>query len=153
LVGRRVLVFAEAPTPRLCLEYLLERHGIRLASVDLVDDVPAVQAGGRVRARGGAYPPPGPAPAPRLRPPRQAHLAAALGPALGPMAFSAYLVTPRLMAERAHVLDAVLRALYRAQRWLGRQRPDAIAERVAPFFPGEDRAVLTAAIQRYVAGR
>src|SRR5262249_26688585 len=54
LVGRRVLVFAEAPTPRLCLEYLLERHGIRLASVDLVDDVPAAQAGE-------AGPPAGPA--------------------------------------------------------------------------------------------
>src|SRR5215831_12929905 len=32
LVGRRVLVFAEAPTPRLCVADLLERHGIRLAS-------------------------------------------------------------------------------------------------------------------------
>jgi hypothetical protein len=35
LAGRRVLVFAEAPTPRLCLEYLLERHGVRPGAVEL----------------------------------------------------------------------------------------------------------------------
>ena len=29
LSGRRVLAFAEAATPRLCLEYLLDRHGVR----------------------------------------------------------------------------------------------------------------------------
>src|SRR5262249_4978831 len=72
LVGRRVLVFAEAPTPRLCLEYLLERHGIRLASVDLVDDVPAAQAVERFRAGRADYPPQGQPLAQRPPPPRPA---------------------------------------------------------------------------------
>ncbi|MBI3454614.1 MAG: hypothetical protein HY002_02340 [Candidatus Rokubacteria bacterium] len=50
LVGRRVLVFAEAPTPRLCLEYLLERHGVNLGAVDLVADLPTERAVDTARA-------------------------------------------------------------------------------------------------------
>jgi NitT/TauT family transport system substrate-binding protein len=153
LVGQRVLAFAEAPTPRLCLEYLLERHGIRVGSVDLIADMPAAQAVERFRAGRADYLLQGQPLTERLLTSGQAHVAVALGPALGPMAFSAYLVTPRLMSERPHVLDAVLRALYRAQRWLHRHQPDEIAAQVAPAFPGEERAVLTAAIRRYLAGK
>jgi NitT/TauT family transport system substrate-binding protein len=153
LVGRRVLVFAEAPTPRLCVEYLLDRHGIRVGSVDLVSDVPTAQAVERFRAGRADYLVQGQPVAERLLAAGQAHVAVALGSALGPMAFSAYLVTPRLMSERPHVLDAVLRALCRAQRWLHHHEPDEIAARVAPAFPGEERTVLVAAIQRYLAGR
>jgi len=153
LVGRRVLVFAEAPTPRLCLEYLLERHGVRVGSVDLVADMPAAQAVERFLAGRADYLLQGQPVAERLLASGQAHVAVALGSALGPMAFSAYLVTPRLMSERPHVLDAVLRALYRAQRWLHRHEPDEIASRVAPAFPGEERMVLAAAVRRYLAGR
>jgi NitT/TauT family transport system substrate-binding protein len=153
LVGRRVLVFAEAPTPRLCLEYLLERHGVRVGSVDLVADMPAAQAVERFLAGRADYLLQGQPVAERLLASGQAHVAVALGSALGPMAFSAYLVTPRLLSERPHVIDAVLRALYGAQRWLRQHPAEEIAPRVAPAFPGEDRTVLTAAIRRYLAGK
>lgn len=83
----------------------------------------------------------------------QAQLAAALGPALGHLAFSAYLVTPRVLTERADALEAALRALYRAQLWLQRQPPEAIAERVAPALPDEPPALLESAIRRYLASK
>ena len=153
LIGRRVLVFGEAPTPRLCLEYLLQRHGVSPGAVDLVADVPTAQAVERFVGGRADYLLQGQPVTERLLASGQAHLAAALGPALGPVAFSAYLVTPRLMAERGPALDAVLRALYRAQRWLHQHRPDEIAEQVAPAFAGEERPILVAAIRRYVAAR
>jgi NitT/TauT family transport system substrate-binding protein len=153
LIGRRVLVFGEAPTPRLCLEYLLQRHGVSPGAVDLVADVPTPQAVERFVAGRADYLLQGQPVTERLLASGQAHLAAALGPALGPVAFSAYLVTPRLLAERGPALDAVLRALYRAQRWLHQHRPDEIAAQVAPVFADEARPVLVAAIRRYVAAR
>ncbi|MBI4012642.1 MAG: ABC transporter substrate-binding protein [Candidatus Rokubacteria bacterium] len=153
LAGRRVLVFAEAPTPRLCLEYLLERHGVRPGAVELIADVPTPQAVERFLAGRADYLLQGQPVTERLVAGGQAHVAAALGPALGPMAFSAYLVAPRFMTERAHALDAVLRALYRAQRWLHGHSAEESAARVAPAFPGEERAILAGAIRRYLAGK
>jgi NitT/TauT family transport system substrate-binding protein len=153
LAGRQVLVFGEAPTPRLCLEYLLERHGVRPGAVDIVAEVPTPNAVERFVAGRADYLLQGQPVTERLVAAGQAHVVAPLGPALGPLAFSAYLVTPRFMAERAPALDAVLRALYRAQRWLHGHRPEEIAEHVAPVFPGEERPVLAAAIRRYLAGK
>jgi NitT/TauT family transport system substrate-binding protein len=153
LAGRRVLVFAEAPTPRLCLEYVLERHGVRPAAVDIVAEVPTPMAVERFVAGRADYLLQGQLVTERLVAGGQAHVVAQLGPALGPVAFSAYLVTPRFMAERTPSLDGVLRALYRAQRWLHAHPAEEIAEQVAPAFPGEERPLLTGAIRRYLAGK
>lgn len=151
LVGCRVLVFAEAPTPRLCLEYVLERHGINPSTVELVSDVPTGRAvelflGGRAEFLLQGQPV-----TEQLLLSGQAHLAAALGPALGPLAFSAYLVTPRLATERGDVVEAALTALYRAQRWLHSHSAEEVAAAVAPSFPDLDRTVLASAVRRYLA--
>jgi NitT/TauT family transport system substrate-binding protein len=153
LVGKRVLVFAEAPTPRLCLEYLLERHCVSLSAVDLSADLPTEQAVARFLADRADYLLQGQPVSERLLADGRAHLAVALGPALGPVAFSAYLATPRFLAERPEALDGTLRALYRAQIWLQRHPPAEAAERVASAFPGEERALLVSAIRRFAAGK
>jgi NitT/TauT family transport system substrate-binding protein len=153
LAGKRVLVFAEAPTPRLCLEYLVERHGLGPSAVEMVADLPADQAVARFLAGRADYLLQGQLVTERLLAGGQAHLAAGLGPALGAIAFSAYLVTPRLLAERGSVLDGALRAFSRALRWLHQHPADEVADRVAPMFPGEARPVLAAAIRRYLAGK
>jgi NitT/TauT family transport system substrate-binding protein len=83
----------------------------------------------------------------------RAHVAAPLGPALGALAFSAYLATPRALAERGPALDGALRALARALRWLHDHAPEEVAEQVAPVFPDEERPVLVAALRRLRASR
>jgi NitT/TauT family transport system substrate-binding protein len=153
LSGRRVLAFAEAATPRLCLEYLLERHGVRGGTVDVVSDVPTATAVQRFLAGRADYLLQGQPLTERLLAGGRAHVAAALGPALGPLAFSAYLVTPRAIAERTPALDGALRALARALRWLHGHAPEEVAELVAPTFPGEERPVLATAVRRLLAGR
>src|SRR5262249_20288368 len=153
LARRRVLVFAEAPTPRLCLEYLLERHGVPLSAVELVPDLPAEHAVSHFLSGRADYLLQGQPITERLLASGQAQLAAALGPALGHLAFSAYLVPPRVLTERADTLEAVLRALYRAQLWLHRQPAEAIVERVAPALPDDPPALLQSAIRRYLAGK
>jgi NitT/TauT family transport system substrate-binding protein len=153
LSGRRVLAFAEAATPRLCLEYLLERHGLRAGAVEVVPDVPTAIAVERFLAGRADYLLHGQPLAERLLAGGRAHLAAALGPALGPLAFSAYLATPRVVAERTPALDGVLRALAGALSWLHGHTPEESAEQVAPVFAGEERPVLVAALRRLRAGR
>jgi NitT/TauT family transport system substrate-binding protein len=149
LTGRRVLVFADALTPRLCLEYLLERHGVSPAAVDLVGDLPTPRAVELFLAGRADYLLQAQPAAERLLAAGQAHLVAALGPALGPVAFSAYLVPPRGLSERPHALEAALRALARALTWLRAHGPEEAAAHLAAVFPGEERPVLAAAIRRY----
>lgn len=153
LVGRRVFVFAEAPTPRLCLEYLLERHGVGPSQVELLSDLPTERAVPAFLDGAADYLLQGQPVTERLLAGGQAQLAVALGPALGPLAFSAYLVTPRLLGERPGVLDAALRALYRAQRWLHAHPAEEIAAEVAWAFPELEGSLLVAAIRRYLATR
>ena len=153
LSGRRVLAFAEAATPRLCLEYLLDRHGVRAGSVEVVPDVPTATAVQHFLTGRADYLLQGQPLAERLIASGQAHLVAPLGPALGPLAFSAYLATPRVLAERTPALDGVLKALARALRWLHGHPPEEIAEQVAPTFPGEERPVLVSGVRRLLGGR
>ena len=150
LTGRRVLVFGGAPTPRLCLEYLLERHGVNLSAVDLVSNLMTDQAVAQFLSGQADYLLQGQPLVEQLVASGEAHLVAALGPALGPLAFSAYLVTPKLLVDRLSVVDAVLRALRRTQLWLHCHTPTEIAAQVAWAFPELDRPLLQAAISRYL---
>ena len=43
----------------------------------------------------------------------------------------------------------LVRALYRTQKWLHRQPPEALADVVAPYFPDAPRPLLAAALRRY----
>jgi NitT/TauT family transport system substrate-binding protein len=148
LVGRRVAVFREAPTPRLCLEYVLERHGVSPGAVELVADLGTELAVERFLGGRFDYLLEGQPVAEGLLAAGRAYLAASLGPALGPLAFSAYLVVPRTLAERAPLVEAVLRGLCRAQQWLHAHSPEETAAAIAWAFPALDRAVLVAAIRR-----
>lgn len=153
LVGRRVAVFREAPTPRLCLEYVLERHGVNPGAVELVSDLGTDLAVDRFLDGRFDYLLEGQPVVEGLLAGGRAYLAAALGPALGPVAFTAYLVLPRVLAARADVVDAALRALYRAQRWLHTRTPEETGAEVAWAFPGLARDLLVGAIRRYLAMR
>jgi hypothetical protein len=41
------------------------------------------------------------------------------------------------------------RAIYKSQRWIAGQSPEAIADAIADYFPALDRGVLTRALARY----
>ena len=41
------------------------------------------------------------------------------------------------------------RAIYRTQRWVAGQTPEALAAAIAGYFPALDRGVLTRALARY----
>ena len=43
----------------------------------------------------------------------------------------------------------LVRALYRTQKWLHRQTPEALTDVVAPYFPDAPRPLLAAALGRY----
>jgi NitT/TauT family transport system substrate-binding protein len=153
LRGRRVLVPAEPAAARLGLEYLLERHEVSLAAVDLGADLPAARAIEAFVAGRAEFLLLGQPEAEGLVAAGQAHVAASLGAALGPMAASAYLVPPRLLVERGGLVAALLRALARALAWLRDAPATEAAAAAAWAFPGVPPGVLDGAVRRLMGVR
>ena len=84
---------------------------------------------------------------------REACLVAALGPALGPVAFSAYPATSRALVERRESIECAVRVLARAQRRLHGHPAAEAAQAVQWAFPELTPRLLTGAIHRYLATR
>ncbi len=147
LATLRFASVSEVPTPWLCFQDDLRRAGLdpdkldRIADRSMADNVAALRAGtieaaqlfepyvGEALAGGG-----------------HVWYAAA---SRGVTAYTSFYTTRALVARHRDEFRRMTRAIYRMQKWLHAHDAAAIAERVAPYFPGTARDVLSAAIARY----
>jgi NitT/TauT family transport system substrate-binding protein len=151
LVGRTVLSFAEAPTPWQCLLTVLRRHGIDPATVRIERTRPVPEALAAFRAGHGDFLETGQPHTEALVQEGAAHLVASMGEATGPVPFSSYMTTERVLRDGRELLVRVTRALYRAQQRLARATADEIAALIAPAFPDVDAELRRRAVARYLA--
>ena len=148
LLGLRIGTVAEVPTPWMCLQDDLRRHGLDPAMLERIDDqtMDANEAALRI----------GSLDAIQVFQPHAEHLisdgvghiwyAAA---ARGACAYTTLYTTRRMLEDDPNSLLAMTRAIYRTQKWL-HATPDArIAETIAGFFPELAPGILTACIARY----
>lgn len=150
LVGRRLILFAEAPTPWLCLQHVLRRHGVDPASVQVRPGLPTAEAVAAFLRGEAEYLEQSQPVTESLVSSGQAALVAAEGEAVGAVPFSAYLTTPAFAASRADVLLRFTRAVYRAQQWLAQCSAEALSQLIAPSFPDIAPALRTRILERYV---
>lgn len=150
LIGRKVATVAEVPTPWLCLQEDLKRAGLDPAAFERVDGATMAENAAALRAgdvdviqvfepfvetlvREGA-----------------GHVLRAAA-ARGATSYTTYYAPIDYLRRERAACVALARALAKAQRWLHASRPEAIAERVQPYFPDVPDAVLAGAIRRYFA--
>ena len=69
----------------------------------------------------------------------------------GPCCYTTFITARRTLTQHRQPIAALQRALARAQRWMVTEGPQALAQCVAPRFPGVSPDVLTAAVSRYVS--
>ena len=150
LPGCTVLGFAEAPTPWQCMLTVLRRHGVDPASVRIERTLPAPEAVAAFRAGHGDFLETGQPFTEALLRDGAAHLAASMGEATGPVPFSSYMTTTAFLRDGRETLVRFTRALARAQRWMARSTPEAIADVIAPAFPDVDPELRRRAVARYV---
>lgn len=146
LAGTRLLA-DHGGQPLAMLRYALHRQGVDAGTVDLIDAGGPEAMVAAFRAGEGDYVHlQGPAPQ-QLAREGVGHVVAAVGEAIGPVAFSS------LCASRAWLATdgarAFVRAYAKARAWVAEAPPDEIAAREAPLFPGIDRAALTETIAAY----
>jgi NitT/TauT family transport system substrate-binding protein len=148
LAGLRFASVAEVPTPWLCLQQDLRQAGIdpdrldRVADRTMAENLAALRRGELAAAQ-------------FFEPFVEEALASGAGhlwhqaSRRGRTSYTAFVATRERLAAEPGPLLAVVRAIHRAQQWIAAHEPAEIAAAVAPFFPDQDRGVMTRALARY----
>ena len=150
VAGRTIISFGGAPTPWLCMQTVLRRHGVDPARVTFRRDLSTPDAISAFKARQGDFIEHGPPVIDQLMADGTGHLVASMGEATGPVPFSSLMATPETLTKQRDVLIRFVRGLYRAQRWMAASTAQEIAAVVAPVFGDIEPAVRVAAIERYL---
>ena len=150
LVGRTVLSYSGAPTPWLCMQAVLRRHGIDPARVNSVRHLKAPDAVAAFRAGDADFLEHGPPLVDELVRDGVGHLVASMGEATGPLAFSSCMTTSEALVHSREPLLRLVRGLARAQRWMQDASVAEIAEVIAPAFPEIPSEIRLHAVERYV---
>jgi NitT/TauT family transport system substrate-binding protein len=148
LLGRRLILFSEAPTPWYVLRGLLRQRGLDPDRIEAVPGLPADRATAMFRAGEGDF----------LQ--CQAHVAeelAADGAVIvremareaGPVPYSSYSARRAVLTEQAEPISAFIRAHIATLAWMRAATGAEIWETIAPSFPGVDEAIQLRAVERY----
>ncbi|PYO56127.1 MAG: hypothetical protein DMD83_16040 [Candidatus Rokuibacteriota bacterium] len=145
LKGKKVLV-DHGGQPLAMFKFACHRRGLDYSAIEAVD-IPSGQMDQAFRKGDGDYiHQQGPAPQ-QLEHDGVGHIVASVGEAIGPCAFSSLAATREWL--RTDMARRFMRAYRKARAWLIDTPAAKVAEAEAPFFPGIDRAVLTATIGSY----
>ena len=150
LVGRTVISFSGAPTPWLCMQAVLRRHGVDPARVTFVRDLGTSEAIAAFRARKADFLEHGPPVVDDLVADGTGHLVASMGEATGPVPFTSFMAPPETLARERAMLVRFVRGFYRAQRWMAAASAAEIAAVIAPAFPEIVAEVRVRAVERYL---
>jgi NitT/TauT family transport system substrate-binding protein len=147
LAGLRFASTAEVPTPWLCLEEDLRQAGIDPARLDRVLDRSMAENVAALADRS--------LDVAQLFEPfveeavgRGGHVWYQAS-ARGRTSYTVFVTDRRRLDRDPEPFARMVRAIYKTQRWVAAQPPDAIAGAIAGYFPALDRGVLARALARY----
>jgi NitT/TauT family transport system substrate-binding protein len=150
LAGRAVISFAGAPTPWQCMLTVLRRHGVDPDGVTFIRDLHGADAVAAFRGGRAEFLEAGQPTTEALLAEGEAHLVASMGEATGPVPFSSYLAMPDRLRRQPELIIRFTRAVYRAQRWIGRHNATEIADLIALDFADIPADLRRRAVERYL---
>ena len=146
LIGKQVLV-DHLFQPLAMFRYALHKQGIDEKQINIIDagDVEAIDQAFR-DGQGDYVHQQGPAPQ-QLEKDGIAHVAASVGEAIGPVAFSSLCASRQWL--KTDMAKAFMRAYRKARQYVIEAPANEVAHRETDFFPGIDHDVLTQTIATY----
>ncbi len=150
LVGKTVISFGGAPTPWLCMQAVLRRHGVDPARVTFLRGLSTADAVAAFRAGKGDFIEHGPPVVDHLLADGVGHLVAAMGDATGSLPFSSFMAARATLERERERIVRFVRGFARAQRWMASSGSAAIAAAIAPAFADIDARIRVAAVERYL---
>ena len=148
LYGKRVAIVSEVPTPWLCLQEDIRRVGLdpdalpRIADRTMSENAAALRRGEVDVIQ-------------VFEPFAEELIAAGAGhiwyaaAKRGPTAYTSFYTRRSTLTARRDELKRMVRGLYRTQKWLFSQPPEALGDAVQSFFPDVAAALLRGAVARY----
>ena len=130
----RIATVSEVPTPWLCLQEDLRRAGLnpemleRVADQTMTENVAALRRGDLDVIQ--VFQPY----AEDLIAGREGHLWYAAA-ARGPCSYTTFYTRHSVLTAKRDEMLRLVRGLYRTQKWLHREPPDALADVIRPYFP------------------
>jgi NitT/TauT family transport system substrate-binding protein len=79
----------------------------------------------------------------------QGYIVASIGATVGPADYTSFMATDKYIKDNPAVIQSWTDAISRAQKWTAAASVADIVQAIAPFFPGVDGKVLSAASARY----
>jgi NitT/TauT family transport system substrate-binding protein len=150
LAVTRFATVSEVPTPWLCLQEDLRRLGIdpdnlaRIPDWTMAENVAALRRGDIEMVQ--LFQPH----AEELIASHEGHLWYAAADR-GPCSYTTFYARHSTLVAKRDELLKLVRGLYRTQKWLHAQPPDALADVIRPYFPAVPQPLLRAAVARYHA--
>jgi NitT/TauT family transport system substrate-binding protein len=152
LYEQRIATVSEVPTPWLCLQEDLRRAGLDPDTLPRITDQSMAENAAALRR--------GEQDVVQLFQPFAEELIAAgdghlwyAAASRGPTSYTSLYARRRVLAERRDELKKMVRGLYRTQKWLHANPPEALADVVQSFFPSAPPPLPRAAVTRYQALR
>ena len=151
LKGAAVIPVGFSPMPWASFQSALRRNGVEPSDLRLVPGLPLDQARAAfLGGEGDFIHLPQPA-AEQLLAAGKAHLAVALGPVNGHIAYSSFAATNRFLDARPEAAASFVRGFARALNWLSENDAATVGAEVAPFFPDVDPRLVILSVERYKA--
>ena len=151
LLGSTVIPVGFSPMPWASRQRALRKHGVEPEQLDLMNGLSLDQAVAAYRdGKAEFFHLPEPA-VEQLMAEESGHLAIALGPEKGPIAYSSFAATNRFLSENQDLVSRFMDGYSQALRWLAVSEAALVAEAVAPFFDQVRRELIAQAISRYQA--
>jgi NitT/TauT family transport system substrate-binding protein len=149
LLGQRLILFAEAPTPWYVLRALLVERDLDPDRIEAIGELPAPEAAAAFQ-RGEADFLQAPAQvAEALVAAGGATIVAEMAREAGPIPYSSYSARRAVLDSQAEALGALIRAHAAALTWMRTATGADIWETIAPSFPAADALVYRRAVERY----
>jgi NitT/TauT family transport system substrate-binding protein len=150
LFGRRLAIVSEVPTPWLCLQEDLRRAGLDPDALPRVADQTMTENAAALRR--------GALDVVQLFQPFVEELVAAgdghvwyAAASRGPTSYTSFYTRRTLLTKRRDEMKKMARALYRTQKWLHANPPEALADILQSFFSEVPGALIRGAVARYQA--
>ncbi len=149
LIGQRLILFAEAPTPWYVLRAHLREHGLDPDGIEVVAGLPAPEAAAAFRAGEADFVEAPAQIAEALVAEAGAVIVAEMAREAGPIPYSSYSARREVLDSKPDALAALIRAHVAALAWMRSASGAEIWETIAPSFADADTAIFRRAVERY----
>ena len=150
LKGKEILGFRPGSTPLLYLEAALRKNGIDpYKDVKLVNNVAIPARVGSWLAgqnQFAIFTEPDPA---QLELDGKGHIMASIGETVGPADYTAFMASPKYIADNPAIVQSWTNAIKQAMTWTAAAPMDELVKAIEPFFTGVPTAAIKAACERY----